>query len=99
MAGDEGVPAGHVAEGEGVDITGDEAYGRMEDGDSRGFQAFEVRWKSERGLVHQLMAATLVGGRVMIFTATMPMAMPPDTRDGMLRLMASFRAYSEDGAG
>ncbi|WP_026871487.1 DUF1795 domain-containing protein [Inquilinus limosus] len=60
--------------------------------------AFEVRWKSERGLVHQVMAAAEVNGRVMIFTATMPTSMPADTRDRMLRVMASFRLYSDAGA-
>lgn len=61
--------------------------------------AYEVRWKSEHGLVHQLMAAAQVAGRAMIFTATMPGTMTAETRDRMLRLMASFRPYTDAPAG
>lgn len=57
-------------------------------------EAIEARWRSKEGIVHQLMAAIEVGGKVMIFTVTKPHAMAAEVRTYFLDLMTSFRPHA-----
>ena len=62
----------------------------LEIGD-QAIEAYEVRWKSDKGLVHQLLAAVEADGRALIFTATKPVDMAPALRDRLLAVIQSFR--------
>ncbi|WP_372069488.1 DUF1795 domain-containing protein (plasmid) [Tistrella mobilis] len=62
----------------------------LEIGD-QAIEAYEVRWKSDKGLVHQLLAAVEANGRALIFTATKPVDMAPALRDRLLAVIQSFR--------